>query len=68
MICCLDKLEVGKIYSNGSIYYNGEYHKIPMKILRIVTKEEFLKELEQDGTSHLYSHYSNDNFYEVSID
>lgn len=66
IVKCLREHKIGEIISNGQISdKDGNWYRIPWKILREVSKEEFIRYCDGDKPGIIFD---NDRFYEVSID
>lgn len=67
------ELEVGKRYGGEEYEYlndtQGKSHfQQPFVVLRIATRDEYVKELIEDGAYRIPPDYPNGRYYKISVD
>jgi hypothetical protein len=68
IIGTLHKLEVGKRYDDGMIYRHGEFHDVPMLVVREATMEEHQEFAKSEGREPPEWYPQGSYFYAVLVD
>lgn len=60
--------EVGMIYKNQNIFYNGEYRNCTFMVLRQATREEYIEDCRNNGVTPGLDLNNDRTYWKVSTD